>query len=148
MEAILKYIFALFLGLFAAVEPTLQFAVVLFFAILLDCFSAYDLNRRLKKQHPDKVAGKFQSRYALKMLKTFLQAYSVIVLLHLIDVIILKNFSYLNLSNGGAAVFCGLQIWSILENISSANGATWAKKLQKIMVDKTQRHFNINLNEN
>lgn len=145
--SIFKYMAALITGIIAVLEPTLRFAVVLCFAVLLDCFSAFDLSRRLKKQYPDKVIGKFQSRYALKILITFLQAYGVIILLHLVDEIILTNFNYLNLSNVGAAVFCGLQLWSILENISSGNGAKWAKMMQKIMVDKSKRHFNINLSD-
>lgn len=142
-----KYVAGGVLGIIAALEPTLRFAFVLFFAILLDCWSAYDLNRRLKKQYPGKVTGKFQSRYALKMLKTFLQAYSVVILLHLVDVVLLANLGYLNLSNIGAAVFCGIQLWSVLENLSSANGAKWAKALQRIMVDKTKRHFDIDLTD-
>ena len=145
MEHLLKYILALLMGIVAVLEPTLKFAIILFFSIILDCLSAYDLNRRLKKQHPEKVSGKFESRYALKMLKTFLQAYSLVILLHWVDVILLHNFSYMNLSNIGAAVFCTIQLWSILENMSSANGAKWAKTMQKIMVDKAIRHFNINI---
>ncbi len=145
MENVVKYLVALFFGILAALEPTVRFAVVLMAAILMDCWSAYDLSRRLKRQYPGRVEGKFQSRYALRMLRTFMQAYSVVVLLHLVDVVILCNFGYMNLSNIGAAVFCGIQVWSILENLSSANGARWAKVLQKFMVDKTKRHFDIDL---
>lgn len=145
---ILKYIVALLLGIVAALEPTVKFAIILFLAIIFDCMSAYDLSRRLKKQYPDKVVGKFESRYALKMLKTFIQAYSVVILLHLVDVVLLGNYPYLNLSNIGAAVFCAIQLWSILENLSSGNGAKWAKTLQRIMVDKTKRHFSINIEDN
>ena len=140
-----KYVCALFFGVIAVVEPTLRFAIVLFFAVLLDCISAFDLSRRVKRNNPEKASGKFKSRYALRMIKTFLQAYSVIVLLHFTDVILLDGFGYLNLSNMGAAVFCAIQIWSILENISSENGATWAKQMQKIMTDKAKRHFDIDL---
>lgn len=145
MEHFFKYIWALVFALLAVLEPTLQYAVIVFFAIIIDCWSAFDLNRRLKKEHPERVSGKFESRFALKMLKTFLQVYGVIILLHWIDVILLHNTPYLNLSNIGAAVFCAIQLWSILENISSGNGAIWAKKLQKIMVDKASRHFDVKL---
>lgn len=130
----------------AILKPTFPFAGVVVFAILLDCASAYDLNRRLKKQFPEKVVGKFQSHNALKMFHTFGEVYSVIVLLYLVDNILLKHLGYLNLSEIGAAVFCGLQVVSILENISSGNGARWAKILQKVLVDKSKRHFNVDLN--
>lgn len=136
--------------LFAAVavfENTLPFAVVLLFAILIDCASAYDLNRRLARQYPGKVSGKFQSNYAMKMALTFLQVYSVVVLLYLVDSIILAGVMDMKLSNIASAIFCGIQLWSILENLSSANGASWARIAQKILVDKTKRHLNIDLNE-
>ena len=139
----MKYMIALLMGIVAVLEPTVHYAVVLIFAILVDCWSAFDLNRRLRRLHPGKVEGKFQSRYALEMLKIFLQAYTVVLLLYMVDVVILDHFDYLNLSNIAAAVFCGIQIWSILENISSANGAQWAKMLQRIMVNKAKRHFDI-----
>jgi len=145
MEYVFKYLIVIVIGIIATLEPTIKFAFILFFSIVLDCFSAFDLSRRLKRRHPEKVAGKFQSHYALKMFKTFLQVYLVIVLLHLIDVELTGDLGYWNLSNIGAATFCGIQLWSILENISSANGAQWAKILQKIMLDKSKRHFDVDL---
>ena len=36
---------------------------------------------------------------------------------------------------------------TFLENESSCNGAKWAKTLQKILIDKTERHFDIDLSE-
>lgn len=147
IEPIYRYLAVVLFGIIATLEPTIKFAFILFFAIVLDCLSAYDLSRRLKKQYPDRVVGKFQSHFALKMFKTFLQAYLVIVLLHLIDVELTGDLGYWSLSNIGAATFCGIQLWSILENISSSNGAGWAKVLQKIMIDKTKRHFDIDLSD-
>lgn len=35
--------------------------------------------------------------------------------------------------------------YAMLENESSCNDAKWAKVLQRIMVDKTERHFDIDL---
>ena len=146
ISAFIKHLGAVLFGLLAILEPTVPFAFILFFAIVLDCLSAYDLNRRLKKQHPGKVTGKFQSRYAFKMLNTFIKAYLVIILLHYIDAVLLPHLT-LHLANFGAALFCFIQLWSVLENTSSANGMAWARILQKIMVDKAQRHFNIDLND-
>ena len=40
-----------------------------------------------------------------------------------------------------------VEIWSSLENESSCNGKKWAKLLQEIMVDKTERHFDIDLSK-
>jgi hypothetical protein len=33
----------------------------------------------------------------------------------------------------------------VLENKSSCNGSRWAKVLQKIMIDKTERHYDVDL---
>jgi hypothetical protein len=80
------------------------------------------------------------------MFRTFISAYSCILLLHFIDVYLLQ-IEFLNLARYSAALFCGLTLWSILENMSSCNGATWAKICQKIMVDKTKRHFDIDISK-
>jgi hypothetical protein len=131
-------------GIVGFFEPTFPFAGVLFFAIILDCLSAFDLSRRLKKKYPERVTGKFKSEYALKMLKTFMQMYSVILLVFLIETHIIPMHT-LNLTNYTAAICCAIQLWSILENASSENGKMWAKVLQKIMVNKAERHFDIKL---
>ena len=70
-----------------------------------------------------------------------------IVLAHHIDLTILAHLGGIHLSNYVAAIFCLTQIVSILENESSCNGSTWAKVLQKILADKTERHLNISLDE-
>lgn len=47
-------------------------------------------------------------------------------------------------------VICFEQAWSILENESSCraeNESMFWKMLQKIMVDKTERHFDVNLDD-
>lgn len=137
----------LFLSLGGAVgliEPTFPFAFVLAFAIALDCYSAFDLGRRLKKKRPDRVTGKFRSEYALKMLVTFLKMYGVILLVSLTERYILYMHD-LKLTNYVAAVCCFVQLWSVLENFSSASDGAWAKTLQKIMINKAERHFDIKI---
>jgi hypothetical protein len=129
----------------ALLEPTLPMAGVLFFAILFDCFSAFRLSQRLRRRYPDRCTGKFRSEYALKLLKTFITMYGLILLLFLTDRYVMPEGVTLNLASW-ATLFCvGVQLWSILENVSSANGYAWAKVLQKVMVDKSQRHFDIKL---
>ena len=53
----------------------------------------------------------------------------------------------IDLTKVAAGAICFWQFWSILENESSCNGAKWAIVLQKILVDKTSRHFDINLDD-
>ena len=133
-------------GVIGIVESTIPFAFVLFFAILLDCLSAFDLSRRLRKKYPDKVTGKFRSEYALKILRTFIEMYSVIILVSLVERYVIPMHQ-LNLTNYAAALFCAIQLWSILENLSSENDKSWAKILQKVMVNKAERHFDIKLTD-
>lgn len=53
----------------------------------------------------------------------------------------------IDLTKVAAGAICFWQLWSILENESSCNGAKWAKVMQKILVDKTSRHFDIDLDD-
>jgi len=49
-----------------------------------------------------------------------------------------------------AGIICFEQAWSILENESSCRGekdGMFWKILQKIMIDKTERYFDINLDD-
>ena len=91
--------------------------------------------------------GKLKSK---KMTKTW-QDFSVLILAIFlataIDSIILAYMNPLHLANYIAALYCGVQFVSVLENESTCNGAAWARVMQKIVADKTERHFNVKLKE-
>lgn len=144
MDKVLSYIWnvAVWLvgALFGYLQPTFPFAGVCFFAIVLDCFTAWRLSRRVKAANPENADGKFRSDKASKIFPTLLVIYACIVLGYSIDVKICTGID-LGLANWIAGGFCFVQLWSILENESSANGATWARVLQKIMVNKAERHI-------
>ena len=53
----------------------------------------------------------------------------------------------LYLPNIVAGIFCFWNFWSILENESSLKDARWAKIMQRILVDKAERHFDIDLKD-
>ena len=72
---------------------------------------------------------------------------ALILLTYLLDTKVLSQLDELFLANYAAGIVCLLQLWSILENSSSCNGSRWAKLLQKIMVNKAERHFDINLED-
>ena len=131
-------------SIIAIIQYTIPFAGVLLFAILFDCLSAFDLSRRVRRKYPDQATGKFRSSYALKILRTFIEMYSTILLVFLVETYVIPMHEW-NLTNYVAAIFCFIQLWSILENISSENEKSWAKILQKIMVNKAERHFDIKL---
>lgn len=122
-------------------EPTIPFAVIIIFALILDSISAWRLARRVKKRYPKaKVHDKYESDKAWSMFPTLLFVYSIIVFAFLIDRMIFP-FVEMYLPNMIAGAFCFYELWSILENESSENGKSWAKVLQKIMVNKANRHI-------
>lgn len=118
--------------------------VVCTLAVLLDCISAISLAHRVKKQ--GKGSGKATSEKGLKSLSTLLTIYSLIMFSYLLDKYVVTMLE-LYLENIVAGIFCFWHLWSILENQSSANNSRWAKMLQRILVDKAERHFDVKLDE-
>lgn len=117
--------------------------------ILADCYTAWSLSRRAHKAHPDKVSEdgkKFKSKHFGEVLVTLLKSWSLIILAFLMQRHITDGMP-LDLTKIAAGAICFWQFWSILENESSCNGARWAKVLQNILVDKTSRHFDIDLSD-
>lgn len=131
-------------GLIAILEPTFPFIVVCTIAVLMDCYTAWSLSKRVKKKFPGANDGKFKSHYAGRVFITLLKVYAVIVLAFLIDRYIFPDFELI-LPNIISGAVCFWQMWSMLENESSCSDAKWAKAAQRIMVDKTERHFDIDL---
>ena len=130
-------------GLVGIAAPAVPFVLICIFAVALDCLSAYRLARRIKANHPDSaVSAKFESSKASKVFGTLLTISALIVLMHLMDRYIF-TMADLYLANWMAGGFCFIQAWSILENESSENGSSWAKALQRIMVDKAKRYIDI-----
>lgn len=133
-------------GLVAIFEPTIPFAIVCTLAVMGDCYTAWALSRRVKQKHPGANDGKFKSNYAGRVFVTLIKIYSLLMLTHLIGVYIVVDVD-LRLPNIVAGAICFWQIWSMLENESSCNDAKWARIAQRILVDKTERHFDIDLPE-
>lgn len=133
----------------AILEPTLPYIVICTLMILADCLTAWQLSRRARKTHPERVspdARKFSSHRFGKMVSTLLKAWALIAMAFLMQVHITAGLP-VDLTKVAAGAICFWQLWSILENESSCNGARWARLLQKIVVDKTERHFDIDLSE-
>lgn len=144
---IARWIFALAGGVLTILEPTAPYLLICTLLIFADCISAWSLARRAAKTHPDKVhkdAHKFQSHHFGHVLQTLIKSYALIIMAYLIGRHITDSIP-IDLAKVAAGAICFWQIWSILENESSCNGARWAKVAQKILVDKTSRHFDIDL---
>ena len=133
------------LALITFIEPTLNFFYGIVAVITLDCISAYNLNRRVKKKYPNYATGKLESKKALKVIYTIGKVYGVILIIWFIEKNILKDLSF-DITKYVAALFCFIQLISVLENESSCNNAWWARALQKFLMDKSKRHFDIDIN--
>ena len=141
-----KHIMGVMGACVAMIRPTFPFILVCTLAVLADCYTAWSLSRRVKKRFPGANDGKFKSNYAGRVFITLIKVYSLTILVHLIDAMVFPEIA-LHLPQVVAGAVCFWQIWSMLENESSCNEAKWANIAQRIMVDKTERHFDIDLHE-
>lgn len=141
---LLKITLSLPLGLLALVTPNVPHIIIAFIFILADCISAYRLARRVRKAGKARKV-KIKSNKLWKAFITATASAFAIVLAFVIEKYIMVMYHDLYLANWTAIVICGIQSWSILENESSCNEKKWAKNLQKFLVDKTERHFDVDL---
>ena len=144
----LRYMWTILGAVLAVFEPTLPFLAVCTLMVLADCFSAWQLGRRVAVAYPQGTDGdtrKFRSHHFGQVIMTLLKVYALILLAFLVQSYVMAPRYDLDLPRIAAAAVCFWQFWSILENESSCNGARWAKLLQRIVADKTRRHLNIDL---
>lgn len=130
-----------------ALSPTLPYILLCTAAVLADCWTAWQLDKRVRKAYPEQTSrnsGKFKSSHFGSVLVTLLQVYLLLIFAHFLHVYVTESLPF-NALKIAAGLVIGWQLWSCLENMSSCNGAKWAQVLQQIMVDKTERHFDIDL---
>lgn len=139
-----RIIVALVGGVFGIIAPTIPFALICIFAAILDSISAWRLAKRIKRNHPEipdsQIHAKFESEKFFNIFPKLLMVYLIIILVHLIDAFCLP-FLDMYLPNYVAAAFCFYEAWSVLENESSECNRSWAKFLQRYMIDKSSRHI-------
>ena len=148
-ENLRRIFFTAFGAVTTALAPTVPYLILCTVAVLADCLSAWLLSRRVKKAYPadtNKETGKFNSFHFGKTLWTLLCVYALLIFAFFLEQYVTSALPFDALKvAAGAVIFW--QGWSILENASSCNGAKWARILQKIMVDKTERHLDIDLSD-
>ena len=133
-------------GAIALLQPTFPFILVCTLMVLADVYTAWSLSRRVKRKFPHANDGKFKSIYFGRVFMTLIKIYVLIILAFLIETYIFEGL-HIRLANITAGAVCFWQTWSILENESSCSDEKWAKILQIILVDKTERHFDVDLSE-
>ena len=137
----------------AEFRPTFPLIVVTIIFILYDAWTAFKLDKRVHEVYPDKTSrekAKFTSFAFGKVVKqTIPKRLWLIILAYLAEHWVFIHMQ-VPLSYVLTGVICFEQAWSILENESScrpeAEHRFW-KLLQQIMVDKTARHFDVNLDK-
>lgn len=150
MNHVIKIVIYLGSGIMGFFSPIFPLLGVCLSFVIIDCFSAYRLSCRVAN-HPEykesEGAGKFNSNSAKKILPNIAIMWACVILAFMLDAIVLKMMNGLYLANWMTGIACGIQALSILENEASCNGSKWAKVASKVLVDKTKRHLDIDLNE-
>lgn len=137
-------IMAVLSGFFTILQPAIPYFIVCIGFVLLDCYSAARLARRVKAKYPGRASGKIRSDKLRHIFRTICEICAVLLLIHLVQVYIVDDLPF-NITKFVAGMVCGWQFYSFLENSSSCNGYKWAQVAQKILIDKTERHFDIDL---
>ena len=146
---IFRTLFSLLGAMLAVLEPTLPYILICTMLIFADCFTAWQLGKRVKKAHPERArkdGHKFASSHFGKVMITLMKSYFLVIVAYFMQKVITDGLP-IDLTKIAAGAICFWQLLSVLENESSCNGAKWAKIAQKILVDKTSRHFDIDLDE-
>ena len=132
-------------GLLVSVETSIPFFTPCLILTVLDVASAWDLGRRVHKKYPDRADGKFKSEYKYRILKTMILAFVCLILAAHLDQLLIRNMEEDYAVRFVMATFSFYQLWSVLENWSSENKNKIARALQRIMVNKAERHLNVPL---
>lgn len=134
-------------------KPTFPLAIVAVVFILYDAWTAYKLDKRVHIAYPNETLrkkAKFTSFAFGKVVReTIPERLSLIFLGFLVEHWVFIHVS-IPLSYVITGSICFEQFWSILENESSCrteSESKFWKMLQQIMVDKTERHLDTNLNK-
>lgn len=140
---ILKPVWVLVGSALAFFQPVWMFFLLAFLAVIGDCFTAYRLSNRIKKT-TGAATGKFRSDRGRKIFWTMIKISYLIAFAYMLDLWVFNSREFISVKCVIGA-FTFIQAWSILENESSGSNRRWAVLLQKIMVDKTERHLDIDL---
>ena len=157
MERTGEYVVAIFGGiigwLVGVFKPTFPLIIVAILFILYDSWTAYELDKRVQKKYPDKKKrpAKYVSYKAWDMIPTMIESFIIILLMFAAQKWVFIDL-YIPLSYIATGVICGVQFLSVAENKCSCRfpgdrGYKVWKVLAKILIDKTERHFDIDLEE-
>lgn len=147
---ILGGFFGWFIGMFEPAFPLIYIAIAF---IIYDSWTAFELDKRVKGKYPDKKRrpAKYVSYKAWGMVPTLIESSVTILLMFGLQKWVFVDL-YVPMSYIATGVICGAQLLSIAENKASCrfpgdkHYVLW-KTLAKVLIDKTERHFDADLSE-
>lgn len=148
MEQINRNIVAVLSSVIGYIYPSLAYILVALMFILIDNVSGYYCNRRVKNKYPDRVkSDRYSSYKAWRTIKTMGYAIIVILSFFIVETHITSKLTEFPLTAAGSMLICGVTGLSILENWATANdnAPKWLNILKKFLVDKTERYFDIDI---
>lgn len=150
MGNVTRYFIVMITALIGYLHPSLAYILVCFMFIIIDNISAFFCNKRVKRRYPDKVKNaKYSSFKAWRTIKTLGLSVVIILACFILEKHIIKDFSDIKLTAMVSCLICGVTALSILENWATANdnAPKWLNVLRKFLVDKTERYFDTDINE-
>ena len=140
-----KYITPLALSVLTFYQPIIIFLALAAGLTFVDCYFAWRLSVRVKKLNK-KSKGKLSSSKMRRATCNLFEAMLLILAAYAIDEIIIQidDMFLTRIVTGAYAI---RQLISCLENASSSNGSKWARLAQKVLVDKSSRHYDVDLND-
>lgn len=157
MDKTLEYVLSIVGGivgwLVGVFDPTFPLILVAIAFIMYDSWTAYELDKRVKLRYPKKKKrpAKYVSYKAWGMIPTMIESFVIILLMYAAQRWVFVDL-YVPLSYIATGAICGVQLLSIAENKCSCRkpgdkGYRLWKVLAKILIDKTERHFDADLSE-
>lgn len=134
-------------------KPTFLLTVVVVVFILYVAWTAFKLDKRVRTAYPDKTQrkqAKFTSFAFGKVVKQTIPKRLMLIILAFLEEHWVFIHVTIPLSYVVTGAICFEQFWSILENESSCrteSESRFWKLMQQIMVDKTERHLDVNLDK-
>ena len=134
-------------------KPAFLLTVVVVVFILYVAWTAFKLDKRVHTAYPDKTQrrqAKFTSFAFGKVVKQTIPKRLMLIILAFLEEHWVFIHVTIPLSYVVTGAICFEQFWSILENESSCrteSESRFWKLMQQIMVDKTERHLDVNLDK-
>ena len=88
-ERVYQMIFSAISAVATALSPTLPYILLCTAAVLADCLTAWQLDKRVRRAFPEQTssnAGKFKSSHFGSVLLTLLQTYALLVFAHFLHI--------------------------------------------------------------